>query len=232
MESDVSSFIDTTYSVDLNIAKYIRDRKDEEKKSEEEWEITRKNIFEEFVKNVGEEFFSSFDGLHFYIFTSKKIKFGFNPSEVAHVWKRVKFICILKHTGKYWTIGRNTIPANWKERIFDLFYKAKSVMDDDIVETIIEMHSIFMDWAKEHAWFCRRKIERYRNGEIDFFDLDSEDEELYLSPQEKRELKEKREKILNRMVAPEIPKKKKRTRRVVEERDYGGFEPFPDLGID
>lgn len=106
-----------------------------------------------------EQIFSYWNGLHIYKFTENKIKFGFNPSELARVSKKIKFICVLNYTGRRWRPGRNTVPANWKQRIFDLFYERKSIGDDDILEVIERIYEIFLNWSSEHEDFRWNKIQ-------------------------------------------------------------------------
>ncbi|XP_044749071.1 uncharacterized protein LOC123309847 isoform X2 [Coccinella septempunctata] len=231
MESDSSSFIDTTYSVDLCIDNFIRKNKEERKKNKEDEANKRRKKFEEFMASDPSEIFSSFEGMHFYKFTENKIKFGFNPSEVVHVSGKIKFVCILRYTGSYWRLGRNTIPSNWKLRISDLFYAGEPVGDGQILDVIEEIHSVFMEWSEEYEEFRKRKIQKYWNGEIDFFELDSEDE-LYLSREECVELRKKRECILKRMIPPASTGPSKKSRIRSKKTDMTPFTPFPGMGID
>ncbi|KAL3288541.1 hypothetical protein HHI36_002981 [Cryptolaemus montrouzieri] len=169
--------------------------------------------------------------MHFYSFTHLKIKFGFNPSEVAYVSKRIKFICILKYTGRFWTLGRNTIPANSKETIYEIFLKGVTITDKKILAAIDQIHSIFIEWSEEHERFRKRKFRKYEKGELEFFDLDSEDEELYLSQDQRDELRHKRERILNRMIPPKQKKLKKKVTSTCKE-DMFEFSKPPSLHLD
>lgn len=72
-----------------------------------------------------------------------------------------------------------------------------------------------------------KSFQRYLNGEIDSFDLDSEDEELYLTQEESEELRKKRELILQRM----IPPKRNRTTRLRRQKDKKEFMPCPNFDI-
>ncbi|KAK9746586.1 hypothetical protein QE152_g6047 [Popillia japonica] len=207
MDSD-SDYI-TSYSVDERIAEAIElskkakeelnreidVRRKESKKAKEELnreiDVRRKESLEQYYNENCNDETSIFNqkGLRFVEFGHEKVKFTFR-----------KF---LRYRRSYWVLRRDTFPANYKVRIYDLFYKKDpsfSVDDEKLIPVLYNIYKILVDWSKEHQEFRHKRYEQYKAG-VDI-DLHSEEEELFLTPDEIRDRHEKRDRILQRMLPP------------------------------
>ncbi|KAJ8919918.1 hypothetical protein NQ315_006447 [Exocentrus adspersus] len=201
-DDDDSDVYQTTASQDERIEQQLRHEKDEERTSQVQLEEERKEQFEEAFAEKEHEIFH-LPGLTFLKFTHLKVRFYFEPSKVAtRVSKKVKFYCTLKYYKRYgfWNVRRNSIPFPYKKRIYPMFYRDGSVDDDDLPTVILRIYIQLKAWAQKEEEYRIRKFERYQNGEDVF--LDSDDEELFLTEEERRELHDKRMKVLQRMIPP------------------------------
>ncbi|KAK9873586.1 hypothetical protein WA026_023142 [Henosepilachna vigintioctopunctata] len=194
MDSDSSSVISTSYSVDKEIVIHLERLRQVRAEKENILCNKRKEQFENFAMNNIDDTPFNLEGIHFYTFDHLKIKFGFNPSEVAHVTRKIKFVRYSNRSDK-------------------------------------EIHSFFVEWSINHEKFRKNKIQRYRAGIIEFFDLDSEDEELHMDQEERYQLKLRRERILKRMIPPKrrIPPKTRHQPEITRKRH---FELSPNIHLD
>ncbi|KAK9746533.1 hypothetical protein QE152_g6065 [Popillia japonica] len=204
MDSD-SDYV-TSYSVDERITEAIRLAKTEEEELNRQKDVQRKYSFERYYNENRSDDTAIFNlkGLHFLTFRHDKIKFRFQPSDIVWTNRSIFFDCSLRYRRNYWVLRRDTFPANYKPRIYNLFYKKDpsfSVNDSKIIDVLLTIYEILVDWSKKHEEFHRRRYEDYKAG-LDIY-LHSEEEELFLTADEIRDLHEKRYQILQRMVEEE-----------------------------
>jgi len=219
MTSD-SSYYETTYSEDERYEQYKREKQRQQIEEARRLDQEREQFFEDFYENNKNKKRSIFNlkGINFIKFTHKRIKFSFQPCRVARlVSTRVIFYITLRYRKKNWLLKRDSIPANYKLKIYSLFYTngSFSLTDDNIKEGIWEIWKILRKWAQKEHLLRQAKYQRYQNGEDVY--LDKDDEDLFLSDTEIEELHEKREAIWERMLPPapnEVPVVRiKKTRR-------------------
>ncbi|KAF2903838.1 hypothetical protein ILUMI_02336 [Ignelater luminosus] len=222
-DDDVWSYYETTYSEDERIEKCLKEKREKEKEEARQTELERGKEFQEYYENNKDKENSIFNlkGINFIRFTSKRIKFSFQPCRVARlVCKRVMFFISLRYRKGSWLIKRDSIPANYKRRIYSLFYTNGSFRFDDesIPYGIVEIWRILKTWAKSEDQFRKLKYQRYKAGEDVYIDTD--DEDLFLSDTEIEELHRKREIIWNRMLPPdsEVPSRLRTRRQTRHER--------------
>nr|CAH7729594.1 unnamed protein product [Callosobruchus chinensis] len=101
-----------------------------------------------------------------------------------------------------WMIKQDSFPSNCKQRIYSIFNDGKYclISDEDILPRIMMIYKHLLIWSSKYEKMKEEKYRKFKNGEN--VELDEEDEELFLSTKERNELKEKRERILRRMIPP------------------------------
>ncbi|XP_018567698.1 uncharacterized protein LOC108908229 isoform X2 [Anoplophora glabripennis] len=205
--SDNSDEYVTTASQDERIDENLRQEKEKEKSEQDLLESQRKEVFEEAFQEKIHEIFQ-LPGLTFLKFTHVKIKFCFEPCKVVTLVKKdVKFYCSLGYNKKFkfWSVRRDSFPVNYKLRIYNIFYGGPfSVTDETVQDAIYRTYIKLELWAKEEETYRQQKFLKYQNDED--VELDSDDEELFLTEDERKELQAKRERVLKRMVIPTDPK--------------------------
>ncbi|XP_044255549.1 uncharacterized protein LOC123005719 [Tribolium madens] len=202
MDSDSSSYYETTYSEDERIEKWLQKKKRKRAQRAQEIDLGRQKLFEDFAKSDSEIF--DLPGVKFHRFRHTKIKFSFHPASFTNlVNPNVIFYISLKHVGTYWGVKRDSLPSNFKWRIYSLFYDENSeVNDDNILSTIMIIHERLKLWAQNEEEFRKDKFERYKKGDEDL-ELDSDDEQFFLTQDERNERLQKKVKILLRMIPPQ-----------------------------
>jgi hypothetical protein len=201
MNSDSSSFYITTYSEDERIEKALREERRLRSKKASDEDLVRKQTFESYFHSDLRIF--TLPGLTFHAFRHLKIKFSFQPKAITNfVNQNVKFYVSLKYTGKYWRIRRDSLPANYKWKIYKMFYDKESftIHDENIFSALMKIYEILVVWSRRHEKFRLNKFERYKKG--DDVELDSDDEELFLNQEDRITLYQKRVKVLRRMLPP------------------------------
>ncbi|CAH0559397.1 unnamed protein product [Brassicogethes aeneus] len=147
--------------------------------------------------------------LTFLEFNSLKIKFFIYPSKLNDfISERTRFFAYIRFSRRYqkWILKKYSLPmGRHKQQIFDLFYDGNkfAVTDEYILDLITNIDKIILDWAELEKKYRERKIERYRNGELCYLDMDDTDEELFLDINETKEIMVKKECVLRRMMVPE-----------------------------
>lgn len=131
---------------------------------EKEIELQREENFQTFYEDNSNDADSILNlaGVHFLKFCSQKIKFSFQPCRVAKmVSPRVIFYISLKYVNRHWRVRRNSIPINYKTKVYSLFYTNGCFRfdDDNICAGIREIWSILVKWATEEHKYRKRKLE-------------------------------------------------------------------------
>nr|CAI5857850.1 unnamed protein product [Callosobruchus analis] len=103
-------------------------------------------------------------------------------------------------------IKRDSFPSNCKQSIYRLFNDGNYclISDEDILPRIIIIYRHLLIWASKYEKIKEEKYRKFKNGEN--VELDEEDEELFLTAKERHELRQKRERILRRMIPPDGPR--------------------------
>ncbi|KAF5300990.1 hypothetical protein FQR65_LT19285 [Abscondita terminalis] len=191
---------------------------DEEKRS---YNIERPAKFEAYFENNKDDPNSIFNlpGVNFIRFTHKRIKFSFRPSSVAEmVSAKHIFIISLKYRMGYWMVKRDHVPANYKSKIYKLFDTTIfctshfRFTDENVDVAVQEIWKILCKWAFNDDIFRREKYKRYQNGEDVY--LDEDDEELFLSETEVRDIRRRRSEIWKRMLPPQSSRGARRRWRI------------------
>lgn len=132
----------------------------------EQRERDRELAFEKYFNSNKESSRSIFklDGIDFLKFDNHKIKFAFTPSEVAeYISKKKKIFCTLNYTNQ-WYFGNNTIPLNFKEKLYRKYcYSNKyHITDDNVTAVLLDIYSHLRVWCKEHERYRldKRKVSR------------------------------------------------------------------------
>ncbi|KAJ3662688.1 hypothetical protein Zmor_007023 [Zophobas morio] len=201
MDSDSSSYCETTYSEDQRIEKALLEEKRIRALRAAEEDQARRKLFENYAKEDLPIF--KLPGIKFHTFRHLKIKFSFEPSKItAFVNKNVKFFISLKYNGKYWRVKRSSFPLTCNRKIYPVFNDQYFIVDDEnILTAITKMYQFLVEWKDNEEEFRLEKYERYKKGEEDV-ELDSDDEQLFLSQNERVALYQKRIKVLKRMLPP------------------------------
>ncbi|KAI4471738.1 chloride channel protein [Holotrichia oblita] len=202
MDSD-SDYI-TTYSADERIAKYLELQRLNELELNGQNDEERRLIFEKYYDENcdDEDSILRRPGLYFVTFRHTKIKFKFQPSEIVWTNRNIFFYCSLRYRRNNWVLKRDTLPANCKGKIYNLFYKHQSFSIDDsnIMNLLLNMYEILVNWSKEHEEFRLKRYDEYQKG-LDIY-LYKDEEELFLTEAEIKDLHRKRNRILRRMLVP------------------------------
>ncbi|XP_044258494.1 uncharacterized protein LOC123007323 [Tribolium madens] len=201
MDSDSSCYYETTYSEDERIEAALEEKRRKLPQRAQEVNLARQKLFDDFAESNLEIF--NLPGLKFHTFRHTKIKFSFHPASVTNfVIQNVKFYISLKYVNKYWRVKRDSLPSNFKWKIYSLFYNENTfeIDDENILAILMKIYKLLVSWAQNEEQFRLDKFERYKKGED--VELDSDDEQFFLNQDERNERLAKKTKILRRMIPP------------------------------
>lgn len=210
------SYFQTTYSQDERIKQELKILRQKEALEASKIQKNREEFFNNIFTSKSHKIFQ-LKGLHFVHCNHVKIKFYFKPRDlVEYVRSDVKFYCRLKYHKKYqwWSIKRDSFPANYKKRIYTLFYGDVNVNDEEIWEIIFRIYKILVKWSKQEHLYRVEKFQRFQKGSLEDLDMDADDIELFLDEQQKRQLSLKRKAILKRMIKPKRSTVKRKRIRI------------------
>lgn len=148
----------------LLLEKCLKEKKERETEEARQTELEREEEFKDYYETNKDKDNSIFNlkGINFIRFTPKRIKFSFQPCRVARlVCKRVMFFVSLRYRKGSWLIKRDSIPANYKRKIYSLFYTNGSFRfhDESIPYGIVEIWRILKSWAKCEDQFRKLKYQ-------------------------------------------------------------------------
>ncbi|RZC35313.1 hypothetical protein BDFB_004310 [Asbolus verrucosus] len=201
IDTDSSYYYETTYSEDERIEKALTKRRKARKQRAKIKNLTRQRLFKD-LSGADLEIFT-LPGLKFHAFRHTKIKFSFEPSKISNlVVKSVIFYISLIYKGNNWRVKRDSLPGNYKWKIYKLFYNQTffAIDDENIFQVLMKIYEIMVTWTKNEENFRLDKFERYKKNED--VELDSDDEQLFLSENERVQIFQKKLKILRRMLPP------------------------------
>lgn len=127
----------------------------------EQESLERQELFDDYADSPLLEIFN-LPGLEFHIFRHNKIKFSFHPASVTNfVNKNVRFYVSLKYVDKYWRVKRDSLPANYKLKIYNLFYSTTyfKIDDEKILQTLLKIYDIFITWTHNEEEFRVNKFQ-------------------------------------------------------------------------
>ncbi|EFA13031.1 hypothetical protein TcasGA2_TC010561 [Tribolium castaneum] len=201
MDSDSSSYYATTYSEDERIEKALQAKRRKLAQLEHANSLGRQKTFGQFAESELDIF--RLTGLKFHTFRHSKIKFSFHPASVTNfVNQNVRFYVSLKYAGRHWRLKRDSLPANFKWKIYSLFYSRNffEIDDENILATLLKIYELLVLWTQKEEQYRVDKFQRFKEGED--VELDSDDEQFFLSQSERNERLYKKTKILRRMIPP------------------------------
>lgn len=139
----------------------LREAKEISERQKARNDLMRKIQYDRYLETRNLDIFN-LPGLEFHTFRHLKIKFSFYPRAITrYVNEKVRFYISLKYWFKYWLVKRDSLPANYKWRIYSLFYSENNfaVSDDNIISVIVKIYKILINWCKEQEEFRLDKYE-------------------------------------------------------------------------
>ncbi|XP_076264806.1 uncharacterized protein LOC143198983 [Rhynchophorus ferrugineus] len=165
----------------------------------------RKQLFDDIRLNQNNIIFN-LQGLNFMKFTHLKIKFSFQPNLIYEgISKKYIFYTSMKYLKKYgkWILSREPMPA---KPLYRKVTHSVFIRDDieDLTQVICRIYQELKKWSENDIKTRHLKFQNYKAGLISYVELDSTDEELFLSENEIQTLHKKRVSVLRRMLPPKV----------------------------
>ncbi|CAG9761582.1 unnamed protein product [Ceutorhynchus assimilis] len=204
MYSPLSSVISTTYSQDKRITDYLKSEKTKAQTDAIKLQLIRLEYYENLEISRRHPIFK-IPAINIMKFTSKKIKFAFQPSLIYdNISKTYLFHCSLHYVERFrkWKIGREPMPALGICRKVTNNYEYIKDNINNLYSVVCKIYEELKKWSEDEIRFRKMRFQNYKSGKSSYLDIDEVDEELYFSPEEIEALHEKRERIWQRMLPP------------------------------